>query len=183
MLAKHLIAYQIKFNGMVNVTFVGDLKPAAPAGYSVTLKDGTEDAENWKGKVGTDGEFTSLPVTKLEGSETVTITYNGTKRIQSVKAVKKADAPAYTLLSAATTDDIGKVVCAAGHLHTVKTTAPDGCTAVGILGKVTETGHGLILALKDATAQNWNTINGWTSGSMYDTYVRCCPTMPPAALT
>ena len=38
---------------------------------------------------------------------------------------------------------------------------PIGCTAVGILGKVTETGHGLILALKDAPEQTWETINGW----------------------
>ena len=69
----------------------------------------------------------------------------------------------YKLLSAATAEDIGKVVCAAGHLHTAKTAVPAGCTAVGILGKVTETGCGLILALKDATSQDWNTINGWTS--------------------
>jgi len=76
-------------------------------------------------------------------------------------------APVYTLLSAATTSDQGKVVCAAGHLHDAKTAVPAGCTAVGILGKVTETGHGLILALKDATAQTWNTINGWTSVNTY----------------
>ena len=78
-----------------------------------------------------------------------------------------APAPAYTLLSAATTSDYGKVVCAAGHLHDAKTAVPAGCTAVGILGKVTETGHGLILALKDATEQDWNTINGWTSVTTY----------------
>ena len=68
-----------------------------------------------------------------------------------------------TLLSAATAEDVGKVVCTAGHLHDAKTAVPAGCTAVGILGKVTETGHGLILALQDATAQTWNTINGCTS--------------------
>ena len=34
---------------------------------------------------------------------------------------------------------------------------------MGILGKVTETGHGLILALQDATAQTGNTIKVWTS--------------------
>jgi len=81
--------------------------------------------------------------------------------------VKKKEAEAYPLLSAATTSDQGKVVCAAGHLHDAKTAVPDGCTAVGILGKVTETGHGLILALQDATAQTWNTINGWTSETTY----------------
>ena len=73
---------------------------------------------------------------------------------------------AYLLLSA-TTSDYGKVVCAAGHLHDAKTAVPAGCTAVGILGKVTSTGHGLILALKNATNQNWNTINGWTSVNTY----------------
>ena len=74
---------------------------------------------------------------------------------------------AYTLLSAATTSDYGKVVCAAGHLHDAKTAVPTGCTAVGILGKVTETGHGLILALQNATEQEWETINGWTSVTTY----------------
>ena len=71
------------------------------------------------------------------------------------------------LISNANTADYGMVVCAAGHLHPAKTAVPSGCTAVGILGKVTETGHGLILALKDATSQNWNTINGWTSVTTY----------------
>ena len=70
-------------------------------------------------------------------------------------------------LSAATTSDVGRVVCTAGHLHDAKTAVPAGCTAVGILGKVTETGHGLILALQDATAQTWNTINGWTFETSY----------------
>ena len=74
-------------------------------------------------------------------------------------------AEAYKLLSAATTSDYGKVVCAAGHLHDAKTAVPAGCTAVGILGKVT--GHGLILALQDAASQTWNTINGWTSVTAY----------------
>ena len=71
------------------------------------------------------------------------------------------------LLSAATTSDVGKVVCADGHLHDAKTAVPAGVTAVGILGKVTETGHGLILALQNATSQTWNTINGWTSVTTY----------------
>ena len=71
------------------------------------------------------------------------------------------NAPAFQLLKAATSGDIGKVVCAYGHLHDAKTAVPTGCTAVGILGKVTETGIGLILALQDATPQTWNTINSW----------------------
>ena len=73
----------------------------------------------------------------------------------------------YTLLSAATTSDYGKVVCADGHLHNAKTAVPAGCTAVGILGKVTSTGHGLILALQDATSQPWDNIFGWSSVKTY----------------
>ena len=126
-----------------------------PQTYSITLAEGTEDAGNW-----------SVPTEAAEGT-TVTVTYSGTKKVKSVKAVKKAAAPAYTLLSAAATSDVGKVVCAAGHLHDAKTAVPSGCTAVGILGKVTATGHGLILALQDATSQTWNTINGWTSVTTY----------------
>ena len=38
---------------------------------------------------------------------------------------------------------------------------------MGILSKVTETGHGLILALQDAKMQTWNTINSWTSVTAY----------------
>ncbi len=71
------------------------------------------------------------------------------------------------ILNYATAEDVGNVVCAAGHLHIAKNPVPAGCTAVGILGKVTSTGHGLILALKDATSQTWNTINGWTSVNTY----------------
>ena len=87
--------------------------------------------------------------------------------IYNITRSAAAAAPSYPLLSAVTTSDYGKVVCAAGHLHDAKTAVPVGCTAVGIIGKVTETGHGLILALQDATSQSWNTINGWTSETTY----------------
>ena len=106
----------------------------------------------------------TVTLTATVGSDTYTyeranVTFTNGKYYEI--AVKMT--AAYKLLSAATAEDYGKVVCAAGHLHPAKTAVPAGCTAVGILGKVTETGCGLILALKDATAQNWNTINGWTS--------------------
>ena len=85
----------------------------------------------------------------------------------SASGIEVTVAVAYTLLSAATASDVGKVVCAAGHLHTAKTAVPTGCTAVGILGRVTSTGHGLILALQDASNQQQTTINGWTSVTTY----------------
>ena len=73
----------------------------------------------------------------------------------------------YRMLNTATAEDVGKVVCAAGHLHDAQQAVPEGCTAVGVLGKVTSTGHGLILALQDATPQTWETINGWEPVSGY----------------
>ena len=110
--------------------------------------------------------------TVTEGN-TVTAKFTG-KKVLGMTVAKK-ETTTYKLLSAATAEDIGKVVCAAGHLHDAKTAVPDGCTAVGILGKVTGTGHGLILALKDATSQEWNTINGWTSASYAGTTLKVLP--------
>ena len=49
----------------------------APPSYAVTLADGTEDAENW-----------TIPAEAAEGT-TVTATYSGTRKVKSVKAVKK----------------------------------------------------------------------------------------------
>ena len=129
----------------------------APPTYSITLADGTEDGDNW-----------TISPTEAAAGSPVTATYSGEKKVKSVKAVKKAAAPAYTLLSAATTEDVGKVVCAAGHLHDAKTAVPTSCTAVGILGKVTSTGHGLILALQEAKQSTGAKIdNVWTSVDSY----------------
>ena len=136
---------------------------AAEPTYAVTFAEGTDPKE-----------WTASPDAGVTKGTEVKVTYTGSKKVIGVKAEKKA-AATYPLLSAATTSDYGKVVCAAGHLHDAKTAVPDGCTAVGILGKVTETGHGLILALQNATKQNWNTINGWTSASYAGTTLKVLP--------
>ena len=64
------------------------------ATYSVTLAEGTEDADKWTVKVG-EGQAQALPIGGLkgDGSETVTLKYNGRLKVKSVKAVKKAAAP------------------------------------------------------------------------------------------
>ncbi len=73
-----------------------------------------------------------------------------------------------TVLSAVTTDYHGSVICSDGTVYPPKTAVPDGKTAVGILGKVTETGHGLILALQDAVYYpDWDDINNWTTVKTY----------------
>lgn len=67
----------------------------------------------------------------------------------------------YPLLWDAVPLDVGRVVCEAGHMHRAKEHVPEGCTAVGILGKVTSIGNGLILALHFAKSQKGSTIKTW----------------------
>jgi len=57
-----------------------------PATYKITLAEGTEDAENW-----------TVPAEAAAGSP-VTATYNGSKKVKSVKAVKKGGAVDNTYL-------------------------------------------------------------------------------------
>jgi len=47
-----------------------------------------------------------------------------------------------------------------------------GTTCVGVMGYVSYTGHGYILALEDATSQTWTTIDGW------ETYDSDCKILP-----
>ena len=62
------------------------LRTVAPTTYTVTLKEGTEDADNW----------TITPeeakTTGVAAGTEITATYSGTKRVKSVKAVKKGGA-------------------------------------------------------------------------------------------
>ncbi len=67
---------------------------AAPTTYSVTLAEGTEEADKWTVKVG-EGEAQAFPIEGLDGGETVIATYSGDRKVKSVKAVKKAASNAY----------------------------------------------------------------------------------------
>jgi len=114
----------------------------------------------------------TLTYTATVGSDTYTATkdngytFAAGKYYAGTLTMKKA--LTYPIaLSAVTSDYIGSVIASDGNVYPAKTAVPAGKTAVGILGKVTATGHGLILALKDATGQVWNTINGWTSVNTY----------------
>lgn len=69
---------------------------AAAAGYTVSLKDGTEDADKW-----------TISPNPAEEGETVTVTYSGERKVKSVKAVKVAKPD---LLPAVFTVDAGKTV-------------------------------------------------------------------------
>ena len=71
-----------------NVTVSAEFESAVVAGYTVSLKESTEDATSWQGKAGTD-DYQELPLTGLEAGTAVTVKYNGTKKVKSVKAKKK----------------------------------------------------------------------------------------------
>ena len=124
--------------------------------YKVSVKGGTVDAISW---TITPPEATT---TGVAAGTPVTATYSGTKKVKSVKAVKKAAAPAYTMAAAATTSDKGKLICTAGHIHVYGEDA--ACTAgrvakiiyVGPTGHATYN-HGLALALEDmSTLLTWD---------------------------
>lgn len=65
--------------------------PAGPATYTITLAEGTEDASNWQGKAG-EGEYQALPLEGVAANTAVNVKYNGSKKVKSVKAVKKGGA-------------------------------------------------------------------------------------------
>ena len=60
--------------------------------YTVTVKEGTDDATNWQGKAGT-GEYQALPLEGVAAGTAVSVKYSGAKKVKSVKAVKKAGLP------------------------------------------------------------------------------------------
>ena len=57
--------------------------------FSVSLKDGTDDADKWTAKAGEATEFSKLPLTGVTAGEKVTLQYEGRKRVMSVRATKK----------------------------------------------------------------------------------------------
>ena len=77
------------YSGSRTKNMFAEVTVAAPATkYDLTLADGTEDAANWQGKAG-EGKYQELPLTGLEAGTAVTVKYNGTKKVKSVKAKKK----------------------------------------------------------------------------------------------
>ena len=137
---------------------------AAEPTYDVSLnKTGMAEGEPalWKAK-STNVAEVNLGEADLGGvkkSETVTVTYTGTKKIIGVKAAKKAKAKP---LANATTEDLGKVVGADGNIYANKADAEAVATgnAVAMICYVNE-GHGLALALSDISSYG----NSWDNSS------------------
>ncbi len=85
------------------VVISGGTDPSASSGYTVSLKDGVKDAGKWTVKVG-EGEAQALPIGGLkgDGSETVTLQYNGRLKVKGVKATSD-EAPAAASFTEVTT--------------------------------------------------------------------------------
>ncbi|MCR4808928.1 MAG: Ig-like domain-containing protein [Prevotella sp.] len=115
----------------------------------VSVKEGTEDATSWQGKAGT-GNYQALPLEGVAAGTAVSVKYNGTKKVKSVKAKKKVKAAAE-----ATAEDKGKVIGIDGKIYTdVAAATAAGTTAVAKIIYLGPTGHatyshGLALALTD----------------------------------
>ena len=136
----------------------------APATYTVTLKEGTEDAGNWSF---TPTEATTTGV--AAGTE-VKATYGGAKKVKSVKAKKKAAAEpagptAYTLAESTQ----GMIVGTDGKAYDVadKDNLPTGVTAAGMVAYKNGS-NGLVIALADeASTMYWSTANGETGAAAH----------------
>lgn len=119
-----------------------------PATYKITVAEGTEDAENW-----------TVPTEAAAGSP-VTATYKGSKKVKSVKAVKKGAAPAAAEGHALSASAVGEIVGSDGMAYAVadKDNLPSGVTAVAMIAYVGDNGevapynHGLALALTDESS-------------------------------
>ena len=120
----------------------------AQATYTLTVKGGTEDAARWSAD----------PNPAREG-QSVTVKYNGTKKVKRVTAVMAALRP----LAEATTSDLGKIAGADGYIYGTKAAAEAaGTTAVAkiiYVGSETDNAtykHGLAIALSDESNMNWS---------------------------
>ena len=122
------------------------LVKSAPT-YSITLAEGTEDEGNW-----------NVPAKAAEGA-TVTVTYNGEKKVKSVKAVKKAAANPklgdlfYSDGTFSTELEAGKT-----PIGVIAYLDKEGTDDDGITEKSNGAGHGLVLCLKNAASNvAWST--------------------------
>ena len=142
----------------------GSTEPVAGT-FTASLAEGTKDAANWSiasGGKSAKGDAAD-GLTGLSEGDQVTIQYTGRLKVKSVKATSDAAAAVtYTLLSAATTEDVGKVAGQDGYIYdNVEAATAAGTTAsaiiayVGTAGSVdasSSTYKGLAIALTDANS-------------------------------
>jgi len=155
-------------NSTVDLT-LGDPRwtaAAEPATYTVSLKSGVKDADKWTVKVG-DGQAQALPIGGLtgDGSETVTLTYNGRLKVKGVKATSDAAPAGPKAGKALSAAAVGEIVGSDGKAYAAanKDNLPEGVEAVAMIWYVNGT-HGLALALADE-ADDDNTMYDWETAN------------------
>ncbi len=138
----------LRFGNYVQGIFVSVTPP-----LYVTMKDGVKDADKWTVKVG-DGQAQALPIGGLkgDGSETVTLQYNGRLKVKGVKATSDA-APA---APAGNSVDLSTL--------TADYEAQDGEVLTGTLGANVKISiaDGATVTLKNLSI---NASGTWTSGN------------------
>ncbi len=162
---------------IIKFTLLDKANDTAISPSALTVSDGTNTVEltNIPGATYTDNGagvlYVAFPAAGSAKTVTLTATVGNKTYFYEKASVSFTNGQYYEIgvkmivypvdLSAVTRNYHGSVICDDGTVYPPKTAVPGGETAVGILGEVIEKGHGLILALQDATPQNGNTINGW----------------------
>ena len=141
------------------------LEPVAT--YTVALADNTPDSASWQAKADND-DFQGFPLEGVAASQTVTVKYEGTRKVKSIEVVEKAT-PARPLAEA-TAEDLGKIVGADGNIYDTQQAASNaGTTAVAMIAYVgsethTTYTHGLAIALSDEGSMVWSTAKSTCEG-------------------
>ena len=157
--------------------YEGTAEPAAATGYTVSLKDGVKDADKWTVKVG-EGQAQALPIGGLkgDGSETVTLQYNGRLKVKGVKATSDAAAPTITLNNTITAWTAGSYAVPTGGLTysdaitvsgNVTLTLTDGETLT--LNKGISLASGATLTIQGNGTMNVNGTNNSTASTVAGT--------------
>lgn len=153
-------------NSILNFTISG-LTASTEVDVALTSSERNRE-RNITGKVTTDGSGTATFAVGIWAGTNINIyslTVDGNTinlpdhlAYPKIYNISRSVGPAYTMASAATSADYGKVVCAAGHLHDAKTAVPSGCTAVAVFGYINGSNR-YGIALQDvAELTDWNTI-------------------------
>ena len=142
-----------RFLFMLALLLTAAVGARAQTTYTLTVKDGTEDAANW-----------SVDPNPAREGQSVTVKYNGTKKVKRVTAAKKAAAHPQAEGHALTAAAVGEIVGSDGMAYAVadKDNLPTFVTAVAMIAYVgSETEHptykhGLAIALSDESGKmNW----------------------------
>lgn len=132
-------------DGVTSIEVYGYANVPAPAGYTVSLKDGVKDADKW-----------TISPNPAEEGQTVTLQYTGRLKVKGVKATSEAAPAEATPALSITSPSVGQVIGSDGKNYAYGS-LPTGVTAVAKICYVSGS-NGLALALADEEGQkDWST--------------------------